>query len=165
MLFRSYKGSFEIELESEVETIFLKDCVFGDVLLLSGQSNMEFLVYQSQDVDIIETDLIRYFEVPKLPFEGAHLEFPHLFTKQPKWFKATQETIPWMSAIGYLIAKEWIHDTNRPIGLIGCSMGDTSVISWVKRDHLYENQRLSRLLNQYQFEVEKYPSVDRKSVV
>lgn len=154
----SMNDAFDIELESAVETIRIKDCVFGDVFLLSGQSNMEFLVCQSSNVSIEPSDLIRYYEVPKLPFEQAETEFPQLYSKQPTWRKATKETIPWMSLIGYLVAKELVKKTNHPIGLIGCSMGDTCVMSWVKREHLYGNQRLSRLLNQYQFEVEKYAS-------
>jgi sialate O-acetylesterase len=151
-----YFEPFEMKVSSLEEVVILSDCLFGDVFIAGGQSNMAFVVKNSVHDELLTNPLIRYFKVPELPYEGADIDYPWAYQNQPSWGSATLELIPWMSAVAYQVVTELFKETKRPIGIITVAMGDTSVFSWTDLMSLQANNRLSRHLNNYQFEVEKY---------
>ena len=155
------KDCFEILIEDSIhEKIVLSDCIFGDLFIASGQSNMQFTVQEGIYDDLIETKDIRLYEVPKLPYENAHIEFPYLYSSNPKWSYATKEAALKFSAIGFFVASELYQRHHRPIGILSCNMGDTSVFSWIKYEDIVSNQALLPYLKTYQTELDKYRSIE-----
>lgn len=120
----------------------LKDVLSGDVVLCSGQSNMELYVYRVDDKfhDIITTyknDNIRQFIAPKeISFAG-----PEADLNGGQWVK-TSPTESWnFSALGYFIAMEMNAKTGRPVGIINCSWGGTPIEAWMSEKSLTGYQR------------------------
>ncbi|MDE6291537.1 MAG: sialate O-acetylesterase, partial [Muribaculaceae bacterium] len=93
----------------------LKDVLSGDVVLCSGQSNMELYVYRVDDMfhDLISNysnDNIRQFIAPKnINFEG-----PAEDLSGGNWEKTTPTRSSNFSALGYFIAMEMNSKTGRP---------------------------------------------------
>lgn len=115
----------------------LKDVLSGDVVLCSGQSNMELYVYRVDDMfhDIISTyknDKIRQFIAPKeISFDG-----PDADLKGGKWISTSPSTSRNFSALGYFLAMEMYAKTGRPVGIINCSWGGTPIEAWMSKKSL-----------------------------
>lgn len=115
----------------------IKDVLSGDVVLCSGQSNMELYVYRVDDMfhDIITTyknDNIRQFIAPKeISFDG-----PESDLKGGQWTKTSPSTSRNFSALGYFLAMEMNAKTGRPVGIINCSWGGTPIESWMSEKSL-----------------------------
>ena len=115
----------------------IRDVVAGDVLLCSGQSNMELPVSRVTDAwaDTIEayhnTD-VREFSVPKVEaFDG-----PVADLSGGSWRGATQANIPAFSATAFFTARALNRATGRPVGIIHASWGGTPVESWISEEYL-----------------------------
>lgn len=160
-IIHDYKETFEITIESSAgDKIVITDCIFGDLFVASGQSNMQFTLKDGVYDEIIESDEIRFYEVPKLPYEDAHIEFPYFYFSNPKWSHCTKEEALKFSAIGYFVATGLYQNHKHPIGIISCNMGDTSVFSWIDLLSIKNNPELKPYLDYYQSEIDKYRSVD-----
>jgi len=152
------KGAFEIEISTNDQSVTLEDCIFGDLYVASGQSNMQFTMNETFEKEIKDDPNIRFYEVPKLPYEGAHLEFPYFYSSNPKWFSCSKEKALSFSTIGYYVATFLHEQLKRPIGIISCNMGDTSIFSWIDQASLKNNPKLKPYLDYYQTEIDKYRS-------
>ena len=78
-------------LENDLgEKIELEDLAIGEVWLAGGQSNMEFLMkWDAEREDFLEeyeNTAIRFYEVPKISYEGALEEEDH--SSEGIWRKA-----------------------------------------------------------------------------
>ena len=127
-------------LENDLgEKIELEDLAIGEVWLAGGQSNMEFLMkWDAEREDFLEeyeNTAIRFYEVPKISYEGALEEEDH--SSEGIWRKAVPGELPYFSAVAFYFAnrlqREW---KNVPIGLIGCNWGGTSVSCWMPEEDL-----------------------------
>jgi sialate O-acetylesterase len=152
--------SFDITIQSKEDSIVIQDCIFGDLFIASGQSNMQFTMKESLDEPIEDNPLIRFYEVPKLPYVDAHIEFPYFYSSNPHWFSCTKAEVKNFSAIGYFVATSLFEQLKRPIGIISCNMGDTSVFSWIDKASLFDQESLKPYLDFYQTEIDKYRSVE-----
>ena len=153
---------FSFTVSAKNQSVTLEDCLVGDVFLAGGQSNMQFIVKESYPTEIRENNLIRYYEVPKLPFPDAHLEFPDIYQEpDPKWHLCDKNYAVWFSAIGYHISQSLYQELKIPIGIISCNQGDTSVFSWTDMNFLAQNQKLARYVQYYRSEVSKYPKIEK----
>lgn len=153
--------SFKVIIESSNgQKQIINDCIFGDIYVASGQSNMQFVLKDCIYDEIIESSQIRLYEVPKLPYENAHIEFPYLYSSNPSWSHCTKEEALKFSTIGYLVATQLYQTLKRPIGIISCNMGDTSVFSWTDSVSLQNNPVLKSYLDFYQTELDKYRSIE-----
>ncbi len=125
----------------------LSDVLSGDVVLCSGQSNMELYVYRVEDMygDTIakySNDKVRQFIAPKeIAFDG-----PKKDLHGGKWIKTSPSTSANFSALGYFIAMEMNAKTGRPVGIINCSWGGTPVEAWMSEESLMPYQRQSAQL-------------------
>lgn len=126
-------GPYTIQIGAKT----LKDVLSGDVVLCSGQSNMELYVYRVDDMfhDLISTysnDNIRQFIAPKdINFDG-----PAEDLNGGKWEKTTPSRSTDFSALGYFIAMEMNNKTGRPVGIINCSWGGTPIEAWMSEKSL-----------------------------
>ncbi|MBE6753100.1 MAG: sialate O-acetylesterase [Ruminococcaceae bacterium] len=120
------------------DTVTLSDVCFGDVLLLTGQSNMELPVGRVLDAspDVVSDNypLIRQFIIaPPLrigsPADGI---------AAAPWLKAAGDDLLQFSAAGYFCARRLFAEKNIPIGLVLAAQGGSSVEAWMPADALTE---------------------------
>ncbi len=126
-------GPYQMTITGQ-NTISIRDIYAGEVWICSGQSNMEWIVRNSNnaDTEITQADypLIRHFKVPHivatLPAEKI--------TEETGWEICNPETVGNFTAVGYFFARD-LHETlDVPIGLINTSWGGTEVETWISAD-------------------------------
>ncbi|REG96109.1 sialate O-acetylesterase [Flavobacterium aquicola] len=127
-------GPYEMTLKAS-NTIVLKNILFGDVWLCSGQSNMELpmerLKYKYKDV-IAKADnpKIRQFLVPdKYFFDKENSDFDSGI-----WIEANPVTVLQFSGVGYFFASEIYNKYKIPIGLINSALGGSPAESWINAE-------------------------------
>lgn len=124
-------GPYDIEIRGR-NRVVLKDVLFGDVFLCSGQSNMVHslnlhdITYASDIANANDPD-IRQFLVPVLPaLTGPQTDYP-----QGQWTAATADNVRSFSAVAYFFAKA-IHDRYQiPVGIINASVGGSPIRAWM----------------------------------
>lgn len=149
---KSYKtkadknGEWNITLPSQkaggpyiikINNIEIKNVLFGDVWLCSGQSNMELPVRRTLDlyaneIQNINNPNIRQFHVPmKYNFQAEEKDL-----QGGKWKEVTPKNILDFSAVAYFFAKE-LYDTYQiPIGIINTAIGGSPVEAWISEESL-----------------------------
>ena len=122
-----YSGPHTIKITMNEETVILHDVYFGDVLLMAGQSNIEFKLGEStyNKSDYKDNDLVRLFSSEKTTKKG---EFFH---PEDGWVVLDDETAEYWTAIGYHVAEELNEKTNHAIGIITCYQGGMVIQSWI----------------------------------
>ncbi|HYF51317.1 MAG TPA: sialate O-acetylesterase [Planctomycetota bacterium] len=128
-------GPHEITISGK-NTITLKNVLFGDVWVCSGQSNMEWpmrLTHRAdEDIPKATHPQIRLFTawhvVGATPFEN--------FQSKSGWRECTPEQVKDFSAVAYYFAKQLNETQKVPIGLIGTHWGGTPAQSWASREAL-----------------------------
>lgn len=140
------KLTCDIKITSLDEEKTLHQVRSGKVILLTGQSNIEFKFrddaeYQSE-IDHLTLDNTYFYNVPQLEYHDDNLTLP-TDLETSTWQVANQETLWEMSDIGYWAAKK-LHELNpeEVIGIIDCYKGGTSISSWVPESVLSSNQEL-----------------------
>jgi len=131
-------GTYEMTFTAS-NRIVVKDILFGDVWVCSGQSNMEFMMERL--VPLFETRLpatdnpmIRMFKVPQnYNFKAAQYDF-----QVGEWQKATPESVLKFSAVAWYFADELFKKYHVPIGLINASLGGSPAEAWISEDAIKE---------------------------
>jgi len=142
-------GPYTIVVKGSQE-ITLSDVYFGDVYILSGQSNMELPVRRVLDVsgDEIATasePFIRQYLMPAT----YNFREPEKFMVASTWKKAVGEDVMDFSAVGYFFAKQMIDTYHIPIGLIMTAVGGSTIEAWMNPDTL-------RQFGDYQASIEAF---------
>ncbi len=127
-------GPYEMTLTAS-NTIVLKNILFGDVWLCSGQSNMELPMERVKDKyrDVIakaNNSEIRQFLVPdQYEFAKENTDL-----SSGEWKEANAANILSFSAVGYFFASEIYAKYKIPIGLINSALGGSPAESWLSAD-------------------------------
>lgn len=129
-------GPFDIKLTGKNEVV-VKNVLFGDVWIGSGQSNMELTMRRVKDkyssiVATSENDFIRQFEVP----DRYDFKTPHHDLDGGKWVSANPNTILDFSAVAYFFAKDLYARYKVPVGIINAALGGSPVEAWLSEDAL-----------------------------
>ncbi|MBC7904119.1 MAG: sialate O-acetylesterase [Gemmatimonadaceae bacterium] len=131
-------GPYTIDIKG-TNKISLREILFGDVWLFSGQSNM---VHQLNIHDVIyEKDIaeadnpqIRQFWIPTLTnLDGEDADLPTGF-----WKPAVGEDVRPFSAVAYFFAKKIFDRYKVPVGIINSSVGGVPVEAWISESGLKE---------------------------
>lgn len=115
----------------EVGDRTVSDVAVGDVLLCSGQSNMELPVRRVTDMFADEiaayrNPAIRHFIVPKeVDFTTERTD-----VSPTKWKSVDNDAMNF-SALAYFTAKALNEKTGLPVGIINASWGGTPVEAWI----------------------------------
>lgn len=136
----------KLTVEDGSDKIEISDIAVGEVFLAGGQSNMEFLMKYEADRECVLKRLkeepdedIRYFEVPKISYEGQLQDEDH--SDEGMWRKADEDNILYFSAVGYYFAAYLKRELgNVPVGIIGCTWGGSSAAAWL--DESYINDKI-----------------------
>ncbi len=129
-------GPHKISVQAKPEAILLKDIYFGDVYLLSGQSNMEWRLTQS-DPDgtrarAIANPLIRELKVKKTyaAKPQQRLDIDENFSEE--WIVGTADGIKDFSGVGSYFAHYLREEVDVPIGLLHSSWGGSRIEPWMR---------------------------------
>lgn len=118
----------------------------GQVILLTGQSNIEY-EFQNDceyhtELKGLNFDNAFFYNVPKVEYENAEKIEPNNLPS-PAWKRINSTNSRDISAIGYWIVKRLRQIyPERVIGIIDCYKGGTSASSWVPEDVLNNDKEL-----------------------
>jgi hypothetical protein len=120
----------------EGKPIIIKDVMYGNVLLCSGQSNMVFTVEgmlnATAEIAAANHPNIRLFKVAL-----ANSSTP-MWDVNGTWEICSPQTVPSFSAVCYMTARFTMdmHWKNLPIGLIQSAWGGTPIQAWMSPEAL-----------------------------
>ena len=122
-----YGGHYDITVELDEVFMTLRNVYFGDVILLGGQSNMQFKLWESSEPkeNYKANDNVYMFTVDRM--EGGEP-----FSSRDGWVPLSLENAPNFSAIGYYVS-QGLAKPERKIGLIACYQGASVIQSWMPR--------------------------------
>ncbi|MEM1356681.1 MAG: sialate O-acetylesterase [Bacteroidota bacterium] len=137
-------GPHLLTVASGREAITLNDVYFGDVYLLSGQSNMEWRLAQSDPdgsrAKAIADPMIRELKVKKAyanaPLE--HLDIEESYSDD--WMPGSADKIGNFSGVGSYFAHYLRKQVDVPIGLLHASWGGSRIEPWMSPQALGMNQ-------------------------
>ncbi|SHL01947.1 sialate O-acetylesterase [Flavobacterium chilense] len=129
-------GPYEMTLKAS-NTIVLKNILFGDVWVCSGQSNMELPMDRLKDkykeaIAKAENPNIRQFLVPDEYYFGHEKED---FTSG-EWISANPVSVLQFSGVAYFFALEIYEKYKIPIGLINSALGGSPAESWISAENI-----------------------------
>lgn len=151
----TYGGPYTLNVILNGEELSFEDVWFGDVSLVTGQSNNQLKLWQTNTPKELYTDNenLRLFSVDRLEDQGKHvltdngwvsvtnegavvdLQGEH-YSSDDGWVTATKDTDCFWSALGYLVGKSLQEETGRKIGLVACYQGGSVIQSWLPKDYL-----------------------------
>ena len=114
----------------------VRDVTVGDVILCSGQSNMELPVNRvtdmfAEEIAAYRNPDIRQFKVPKeFDFDTQRTDV------SPTQWKSVDDDAMNFSALAYFTAKALHERTGLPVGIINASWGGTPVEAWISEERL-----------------------------
>lgn len=146
-------GPYSLTVKGSSELV-IKDILFGDVYILSGQSNMELPICRVLDVSAKEVEnicepTIRQYLIPAT----YNFKEPEKYVCAGAWKKAVGEDLQDFSAVGLFFAKEIKETYQVPIGLIMTAVGGSGVESWM-------NQVTLSRFGDYEKRVEAFKNID-----
>lgn len=131
-------GPYDMQVAGKT-TVNIKEILFGDVWLASGQSNMVHQmgihdVLYEKEIAKADYSQIRQFWVPTL----TSLSGPSDDLPAGEWKAAVGNDVRPFSAVAYFFAKK-IHDEFKiPIGIINASVGGTPIEAWIGEEGFKE---------------------------
>lgn len=139
-LSRSGPGPFNLVVQG-ANTLTVSDVLVGEVWLASGQSNMEWILSNTNDaakeIAASANPQLRQFAVTKaeaaVPIKGY----------QGKWVVAGPETSGNFSAVGYYFGKFLQRGLKAPVGIIFSAWGGTPSETWTSREALASDSEIS----------------------
>jgi sialate O-acetylesterase len=129
-------GPFDMSIQASNQ-ITLKNILFGDVWLCSGQSNMEYPMSRlkdrySKEIANCENSSIRQFKIPmKYDFNAPPEDY-----SGGKWEEANSQTILNFSGVAYFFARDLYEKYHVPIGILNAAVGGTPAEAWMSADAL-----------------------------
>jgi len=125
-------GPFVLQVAGN-NTLTVKDVLFGEVWVCSGQSNMEWplsAAFQAPAEIAASTDpQLRMFTVQK-----SVADTPQEEVAGGSWQSAAPAVSGGFSAVGYYFAKQLRKSLGVPIGMIHTSWGGTRIEAWMAKD-------------------------------
>ena len=131
--------------------IILKDILFGDVFLFSGQSNMELpmgrLVDQyPNEIANSNNSNIRQFLVPdEYDFKAKRKDF-----SAGSWHTANPTTLLDFSGVAYFFALDINKKNKVPVGIINAALGGSPAQSWISESAIKNFPQLEKELLEFQ---------------
>jgi sialate O-acetylesterase len=133
---RKTGGPFEMEFQAS-NKITVKNILFGDVWVCSGQSNMELTMERvkekyADEIANSENANIRQFLVPdEYDFKKENIDFT-----SGNWVNASPESLLGFSSVAYFFARELNEKYHVPIGIINAALGGSPVEAWMSESAL-----------------------------
>lgn len=147
-------GPYEMEVSGKTNSIILKNILIGDVWLGSGQSNMEWVLANTNDAQK-EIAAANYPKIRMFTVEKDQSFKPLQDLKSGEWKECTPANAGNFSAVAYFFGRTLNKELDIPMGLINSSWGGTKVEPWISWDLIsqeaeYKNMKLNELEKQSQ---------------
>lgn len=136
---------------------------YGQVYLLSGQSNIEYRLKEEEHFQEAKKWLrdgkfpeLYYYNVPQVDYIDPETGKVKPQNLQPEtWHKVNTETAGEMSAVGFYMLKEMRDCGSKlPLAIVDCFKGGTSASVWIKRSDLESDPELNEtFLVKYQKQI------------
>ncbi|MCQ2161837.1 MAG: hypothetical protein MJY86_01020 [Bacteroidales bacterium] len=122
-------GPYVMEISEGETSISFKDVHVGTVLIVSGQSNMQFKLSESDTPEecYVDDPLLRFFSTPRI-------EKGEPFTPADGWVACTAGNAGRWSAIGYLVGREIREKSGEAVGIINCYQGASIIEAWIPKE-------------------------------
>lgn len=127
------------------EQVSLQNILVGDVWLCSGQSNMEWVVANSNNAQE-EIAAANHPEIRCLTLAHVTAAEPQKTFSGSGWQVCTPQTVGGFTAVGYFFGKKLNEDLKVPIGLIHSSWGGTIAEAWASKGGLAPLQDFNQAL-------------------
>ena len=138
-------GPYNLKLLGK-NTIEFNNVFVGEVWFCSGQSNMGWPLYKSEnginEIEKSQHDKIKLFNVKR---SMSGIPTKELDPKN-KWTSCNSKTTKNFSAVAYYFARELYKRLEVPIGLIHSSWGGSSIESWMNADDFSNDKSKHELL-------------------
>ncbi len=128
--------------------IEVADVLVGEVWICSGQSNMAWVVSNTNDADLVKASA-NYPEIRMVNFPRVGVQEPVWTHESAKWMVCSPETVGGFSAVGYFFGRQLHQVVDVPIGLINNAWGGSACEAWISRDVLEEAGKYSKMLETY----------------
>ena len=121
-------GPYELVIECDGVKTVVKDVWVGEVILLAGQSNMQFRLDQDTSADEPHPTnvLLRSYMIDRLEKHGMDKE-------ADGWVVATPEAVRRWSAIGYHLGSIRTAQKKVAVGLVNCYQGASTIQTWMPK--------------------------------
>lgn len=149
-----YSTNLLVETSTEKQTVKVQ---YGDVFLFGGQSNMEYKmkdeIHFTEEQENVCSHL--YFNnVPIMDYDSGSAQFPDKNTNF-SWQLLTSDNLQELSAIAYYSLKEYqLQHPDTILGVVVCSKGGTSAVSWIDKKSFNDDELRNNLLIPYENEIE-----------
>lgn len=123
----TYGGPYDLTVTRFDETVVLRDVYVGEVVLLGGQSNMQFKMKESRvenPGDFCGNPLLRLFTLDRI-------EDSDKYHTRDGWIVCEREDVGEWSAIGYHTGMNLTAALGCAVGLIACYQGASVIESWI----------------------------------
>ena len=145
-------------------TLVIKDLLFGEVWVASGQSNMEWSLKKIIDGDL-EPLLAKDKQLRILKVNNRGSQTPQKDI-DGSWTITNENSVKDCSAVGYYFARDLRRALGVPVGLIVNAWGGSAAEAWVPRETLESDPRYHTYLKLYDRIVANYnyELADRKKL-
>ncbi|RYF14632.1 MAG: hypothetical protein EOO42_17695 [Flavobacteriales bacterium] len=128
-------GPHILSIKTADDQVLVKNIMFGDVWICSGQSNMAFEVKKvtnaTEEIKNSNFPLIRLLQVGKKGSQKLEKDIP-----SGKWEECSPTTIANFSGVAYFFGRDVFNNTKVPIGLINVSWGGSIIEAWLSEEVL-----------------------------
>ena len=155
-------GPFELTVAGK-NTVTIHNVLVGEVWVCSGQSNMEFAVWNhgvfggvknaEQEVAAAHYPLLRLFIVKKAVAGKPQSDV------QGQWVVASPETVGNFSAVGYFFGRDLYRTMKFPVGMIDSSWGGTEAEAWTSAAALEADPDLKVAADSWRQRIAEFPHV------
>ena len=129
-------GPYRLAIQDSEGITTYQNILIGDVILCSGQSNMEFPVYRALNPDGAIADSgnpnLRLLTIPHVANTDAQDTLP----AGAEWVVAGPGTVRDFSAVCYFTGRAIQQENGVPVGLIDSSWGGSQIEAWLSADDL-----------------------------
>ncbi len=120
----------------------LKNVVFGELWLASGQSNMQYPLSQAKGgADMFRNGekLSKWLRVLHMPFycnDNVDDTFadPQADVSGAQWTTGEDAYVYNISAVAYYFAAQMMEELDMPVGILNASLGGSAIASWLSRE-------------------------------
>jgi sialate O-acetylesterase len=154
-------GPFEMTVAGK-NTITVHNILVGEVWVCSGQSNMEFAVWnhgvfggvinEEKEVAAANYPLIRLFIVKKAVAGKPQTDV------QGQWVVTSPTTVGTFSAVGYFFGRDLFQAMKFPVGLIDSTWGGTEAEAWTSAAAMQADPDLKVVADSWQQRTNDFPN-------
>lgn len=141
-----FGGPFNLTIKGKNEIVFT-NVLLGDVWICSGQSNMEWILKNTENA---EKEIINanFDKIRLLTVEKATSLDPVNDIKTNGWLDCNSESAKDFSAVAYYFGKYLHNEVNIPMGLISTNWGGTGVETWTSEEACLNDEYLKKWLDE-----------------